>query len=190
MPLSLVVQIIGIAISNSKLAMITLKERSGLGNSLERYKLFPLRFTKAWKVFSCNAAGSSELNLQRSLLKRHFTYWSFVHLTSKNSGCWHSCFIQLLYFVFCKEKGAPVSTARLSLRVGGRVFPAAYMTMTSWLLSLETKEKRIKSKQGCHSRAGVRRRWFLPANTIMTTWLLSQRKQWKIQLKVSSRAVI
>ena len=144
--------------------------------------MFPLRFTEARKVFSCNTAGSSELNLQRSLLKRHFTYWSFLHLTSKNSGCWHSCFIQLLYFVFCKEKVAPVSTARLSLRVGGRVFPAAYMNMTSWLLSLETKEKRIKSKQqGCHSRVGVRRRWFLPANTSMTTWLLSQQKKWKIE---------
>ena len=164
MPLSLVVQIIGIAISNSRLAMITLKERSGLGNSLERYKLFPLSFTEARKVFSCNAAGSSELNLQRSLLKRHFTYWSFVHLTSKNSGCWHSCFIQLLYFGFCKENVAPVSTARLSLRVRDRVFPPAYMNMTSW-------------QHGCHLRSGVRGRWFLPANMSMTSWLLSQRKQ-------------
>ena len=149
---------------------------------LQNKKCFRWGSLKSRKAFSCNTAGSSELNLQRSLLKRHFTYWSFLHLTSKNSGCWHRCFIQLLYFVFCKEKVAPVSTTRLSLRVGGREFPPAYMNMTSWLLSSGTQENRTKSKQqGSHLRAGVRGRWFLPVNMSKTPWLLSQRKQWKIE---------
>ena len=59
--------------------------------------------------------------------------------------------------------------------------------------TIETMENRTKSKQqGCQLRAGDPGRKFLPANMSMTPWLLSQSKQWKqwkIELKVSSRAV-